>query len=195
MTESDWLTCTEPQAMLDFLQSCGHVRERQLLLFTAARVERLAALLPDPRQRRGIELLAQLSEGTVTRTIATDGPDYIALMLYRELCSLSIPVNSLQAPAGLVDRAQERQEQARLIRCLSGNPFRPLPRLDPAWLTPRVLSLAKGIYDRRAFDHLPELASLLEDAGCREAALLGHLRGPGPHARGCHVLDALLGRS
>jgi len=35
------------------------------------------------------------------------------------------------------------------------------------------------------------------DAGCADAAdaaLLDHLRGPGPHVRGCWALDLLLGK-
>jgi hypothetical protein len=36
---------------------------------------------------------------------------------------------------------------------------------------------------------------MLEEAGCSDARLLGHLRGPGPHARGCWSLDALLDKS
>jgi hypothetical protein len=35
----------------------------------------------------------------------------------------------------------------------------------------------------------------LEDSGSSDDAILGHLSGPGPHARGCHVLDAILGRA
>jgi hypothetical protein len=37
------------------------------------------------------------------------------------------------------------------------------------------------------------LADALEEAGCDDADLLGHLRGPGPHAHGCWALDLLLG--
>jgi hypothetical protein len=37
------------------------------------------------------------------------------------------------------------------------------------------------------------LANLWEDAGCTDAELLAHLRGPGPHVRGCHGIDALQG--
>jgi hypothetical protein len=33
---------------------------------------------------------------------------------------------------------------------------------------------------------------MLEDAGCRDAQVLGHCRRPGPHAPGCFVVDALL---
>jgi hypothetical protein len=49
------------------------------------------------------------------------------------------------------------------------------------------------VYDGRAFDRLPVLADALDDAGCADAELLGHLRAPTPHARGCWALDLLLG--
>jgi hypothetical protein len=35
----------------------------------------------------------------------------------------------------------------------------------------------------------------LERAGCTDAELLGHLRGPGPHVRGCWAVDLVLGKS
>jgi hypothetical protein len=34
----------------------------------------------------------------------------------------------------------------------------------------------------------------LEEAGCQDADILGHLRGPGPHVRGCWPVDLLTGR-
>ena len=83
--------------------------------------------------------------------------------------------------------------QTTLIRCLFGNPFRPAA-FDPCWRTEAVASLARGIYDERAFDRLPVLADAPEDAGCADAAVLAHCRGDGPHARGCWVVDAVLGR-
>jgi hypothetical protein len=43
-------------------------------------------------------------------------------------------------------------------------------------------------------DRLAVLADALEDAGCDDAVLLDHLRGPGPHVRGCFVVDLLTGR-
>jgi hypothetical protein len=58
-----------------------------------------------------------------------------------------------------------------------------------------VVKIAQAIYDDRAFDRLPVLADALEDASCNEAAILSHLRGPGPHVRGCWVVDLLLGRA
>ena len=41
---------------------------------------------------------------------------------------------------------------------------------------------------------LAVLADALEEAGATDADLLNHLRGPGPHVRGCWVIDLLLGK-
>jgi hypothetical protein len=41
---------------------------------------------------------------------------------------------------------------------------------------------------------LSGLADALEDAGCTDAELLGHLRSPGPHVRGCWAVDLVLGK-
>jgi hypothetical protein len=71
-----------------------------------------------------------------------------------------------------------------LLRDLFGNPFRPVA-CDPAWRTPSVRRLAEVIYEEGAFDRLPILADALEEAGCDNADILSHLRGPGPHVRGC----------
>ena len=50
-------------------------------------------------------------------------------------------------------------------------------------------------YDDRAFHDMPILADALEDAGCTNADLLDHCRGPGPHVRGCWAVDLLVGKS
>jgi hypothetical protein len=83
--------------------------------------------------------------------------------------------------------------QCELLRDLFGNPFRPV-QADPAWLRRNdgaVGRVARALYDEGAFDRLAVLADALEDAGCGEEALLAHLRGPGPHVRGCWALDLL----
>jgi hypothetical protein len=57
-----------------------------------------------------------------------------------------------------------------------------------------VRSLATATYSAAEFESLPLLADALEDAGCGAAELLDHLRGPGPHVRGCRALDLVLGK-
>ena len=84
--------------------------------------------------------------------------------------------------------------QRHLLRDIVGNPFRAAPVIEPAWLTPAASALAEEIYARRLFERSSELADALEAAGCHDAEILEHLRGPGPHVRGCVALDLLLGK-
>jgi len=90
-------------------------------------------------------------------------------------------------------RRSELIAQVSLLRDIFGNPFRPVA-VDPEWLTSTVVALARGIYDDRAFDRLPILADALQDAGYENEDVLNHCRGPGPHVRGCWVVDLLLGK-
>jgi hypothetical protein len=92
--------------------------------------------------------------------------------------------------------AAERAAQCGLLRDLLGGPARPA-RLDRSWLAwggGAVRQLAEAIYGEGRFEDLPVLADALEDAGCADAEILGHLRGPGPHVRGCWAVDLLLGK-
>jgi hypothetical protein len=77
--------------------------------------------------------------------------------------------------------------------------FRESPSIDPLRRIPAVLALAQAAYDNRQLpdgtlepDRLAVLADALEEAGCTDADILGHLRGPGPHVRGCWPVDLLL---
>jgi hypothetical protein len=99
----------------------------------------------------------------------------------------------------------EGNAQATLLRDIFGNLFRPPPAINPAWLTwgnGTVKQLAQAVYEERALPsghldpaRLAVLADALLDAGCpQDHALLLHLRGPGPHVRGCIAVDRLTGR-
>ena len=92
-----------------------------------------------------------------------------------------------------------------MVREVFGSPFRPAPPIDPAWLAWNggvVRAIAQSAYDDRELPsghldatRLALLADALEDAGCSDAAVLEHLRGSGPHVRGCFVVDLLLGKA
>jgi hypothetical protein len=91
--------------------------------------------------------------------------------------------------------AAERRAQADLLRDV----FRPFgaPSVDPAWLAYNggaAALLARAVYEEGRWQDLPVLADAVEEAGCSDEAILGHLRGPGPHVRGCWAVDAVLGR-
>lgn len=83
-----------------------------------------------------------------------------------------------------------RREVVRAVEAVRGRAL----TLDPAWRTEAVVGLARGIPADRAFDRLPILADALEDVGCDHPDILGHLRDDSPHARGCWVVDLILGK-
>jgi hypothetical protein len=90
-----------------------------------------------------------------------------------------------------LDEGTKRDEetwQSALLRDLFGNPFCPVPS-NPSWRTPTIIGLAEELYTTRCFERMPEMAAALEEAGCGDERILDHCRGPGPHARGCWVLD------
>ena len=96
---------------------------------------------------------------------------------------------------------QEEWPRGRLVREIFGNPFSPAA-VDPTWLTwngGTVAWLAQASYEERQLPagtldpaRLAVLADALEEAGCADPSLLGHLRESGPHVRGCWAVDALL---
>jgi hypothetical protein len=97
-------------------------------------------------------------------------------------------------------QVREHAVACDLLRESFGNPWRPTPPVAAGvldWKGACVMRLATAIYEERAFtpERLGVLADALEEAGCTDAELLGHLRGSGPHVRGCWALDVLLGKA
>jgi hypothetical protein len=87
----------------------------------------------------------------------------------------------------------EERDQCGFIRDMFPNPSCAL-NADPSWCTSTVVALASQMYESREFSPMPILADALQDAGCDNADVLDHCRGPGPHVRGCWVVDLVLGK-
>jgi hypothetical protein len=101
----------------------------------------------------------------------------------------------------LPEEKHEKAAQADLLRDVFSNPLRPVA-IEPTRQTPTVVSLAQAAYDNRILPagtldplRLGVLADALEEAGCTNTDLLGHLRSPGVHCRGCWAVDVVLGMS
>ncbi|MFO0806291.1 MAG: hypothetical protein U0791_24570 [Gemmataceae bacterium] len=75
-----------------------------------------------------------------------------------------------------------------------GNPFRPIS-FSPEWRTTTTVAIAQGMYESRDFGPMPLLADALQDAGCEVPEIIDHCRRPGPHVRGCRVVDGVLGKA
>jgi hypothetical protein len=105
------------------------------------------------------------------------------------------------SPVFAAARSAAKAAQAALLRDLLGPlPFRPLPSIAAGvlrWNGGCIVNLATAIYSRREFtpERMGVLADTLEEAGCTDQDILGHLREPGAvHVRGCHLVDRILGK-
>jgi hypothetical protein len=125
------------------------------------------------------------------------GPAVAAGWVALALCYAAHPWESADNVAHFAREAlaseAEAAFQAGLLRDIFGNPFRPVT-FDPAWRTSDAIALARQMYESRDFGAMPILADALQDAGCGNEQILSHCRGPGPHVRGCWVVDLVLGK-
>jgi hypothetical protein len=192
MTEQEWLTGIDPLPMVRFLR--GKLGERKFRLFVCGCCRFM--------DRRGnvsglevVELGERMADGLVSYSDAS-----LKEALVRRLYVDGWAV--VHSPYGAALRCSQESRLWRglhrsdLLRCITGNPFSPA-RIDPSWLAwdaGTVRNLAWGVYEERAFERLPILGDALEEAGCTDGAVLDHCRRPGPHARGCWVVDQILGK-
>jgi hypothetical protein len=222
MTEAEWLACTDPQKMLAFLEHSGRASERKLRLFAVACCRRLPEAATYGRARKALEVAERYADGLATlqelREVggaawkgarwARDGPRSAAVAA-NQACSSPAETHSFltcvnvlcnhvspdDSEASRMALREERAALAALLREVVGLlPFREAC-IDPAWRVwneSTVQRLAQDIYSGRRFEGMGVLADALEDSGCDQAVLLAHLRGPGPHVRGCWAVDLLL---
>jgi hypothetical protein len=218
MTEVEWLACIEPRTMLYYLGE--RLDQRRALLFVCA-CERRMWDAPDCERDKVIaaeryadgqapaeELVAARQalgiESTTLESITEMDPLTYSIFESEDLADFAAHLVISEHEIHTVEDEETRQSafdteravQSHLLRDIFGNPFRPVA-VDPVWLTWRdgtVRRLAQMIYAERRFGDLPILADALEEAGCTDAAILGHCRGGGEHVRGCWVADLLLGK-
>ena len=202
MDEQEWLTSDDPLQLLAYVDAS--LEARKAFLVTAAFFRRHWERLPAVAQEWA-RLAESAAEGRASRQDLDDafealeeslneyGPpgEFVALLdMAYGMWKSEWP--ELQVAEWQRENAwhRERRAQASLVRDVFGNPFRPVSQ-QPTWRTEAVLELARAAYGGD-FDSLPVLADALERAGCDSAELLAHCRGPGPHVRGCWVLNLLL---
>ncbi len=231
MTEKEFLTSTDPAAMLAWLTGADDTpwldatrwfpqpSNRKLWLFITA-VERLWAR-NEVDMRDSLQRVEALAEGRIDPRGREAGK--IAF-------SYHFPTDNAAEAARMClyvhNTRSDLLKWAALLRCLVGNPWRPVTlqayeptpsfvergvlgemRVCPttagsfvespwlAWDGGTIPRMARQIYADRDWAALPVLGDALESAGCTCREILHHLRGPGPHARGCFAVDCLLGKS
>jgi hypothetical protein len=213
MTEAEW------HAEANWLLLHQRVRRRKgyarkVRLFTAACCRRVAHLFGDPRCDGAVSAAEQFADGLATgRQLAeaasaahaavTPGlpPDrgwargaaWRAARLGDCWEGAVACEGAAAAAAGLAHSPEEVRAQTVLFRDVFGSPFRPVA-FKKAWRTSTAVALASQMYDSRDFSAMPILADALQEAGCASDDILQHARGPGPHVRGCWVVDLVLGK-
>ena len=95
--------------------------------------------------------------------------------------------------SGTPDANPEADYHYGLHRDIFGSLFL-APKFNRKMRTLTVVALAQHMYESRDFSAMPILADALQDAGCADENILSHCRGPGPHVRGCWVVDLVLGK-
>lgn len=214
MTEAEWLACEDPVTMLAHLDRPSP--DRKVRLYAVACCRNLWDMLPGQASRDGVEWAERFADGKVKRDEEYDRLNWASEADYlRHTYRLIGDAEVSEEEKYKLFRAAffaffvmwyencfpdysnfERHREhlsVRSVHDIFGNPFRPVT-LDPSWLTSTVLTIASDIYEEKAFDQMPILADALQDAGCDNEEILRHCRGPGPHTRGCWVVDLVLGR-
>jgi hypothetical protein len=218
MTKQEWLSCNDPLAMLRIIHP-GRTSGRKFRLFAAACSRDLLSQGLDPEE----ETLPQeyrFETAILEAEVFADGQ---GLLTNRGGWNVALPVcdaigdkdvaysvlgydadsgNWVGRPEEVVPKMirRYRTHPAHHLRDIFGSLFRTGP-FDLACRGPVVVSLAQAAYDQRILPighldpaRLAVLSDALEDAGCTDAELLGHLRDPGPHVRGCWALDLVLSK-
>jgi hypothetical protein len=216
--QARWLEAQHPDAVLRALD--GEVSERKLRLFACACCKRIPLLAEHPACQRALAVAERFTDGEVSRddlraAWAALPTGYLSPPLawlteaVTTAASLRFSPPHLAASqaaghaarawrdaVGMHDSAIESRIQVALLLDVIGHLFHD-PVLALAWRDPAgaVGQLARAIYADGSFEELPVLADALEEAGCTDEQVLAHCRSAGHHARGCWVLDVLLGRS
>jgi hypothetical protein len=210
MTEQEWLQCTDPNPILHFLR--GKAVDRKFRLFCVACCRRIWPLLTHGRSRAMVDVLERFADGEsdqaavkVVEKAAAKARDLSPSRAARAACEAArdswktawAAARAVKIHWGEARWVAESKAQAAVIRDLLGPlPFRTL-KADPSWLRWHgglLVSMARRMYDSRDFADMPVLADALEEAGCRDADILGHCRSGGQHVRGCWVVDLVVGK-
>jgi hypothetical protein len=221
MNEAQWIASGNVRRMLDHVPY--RVSKRKWRLMAAAFTRRIWALIPDEESRLAVEAAEAWADGLIRLRELNEARDAAQpYRLGRVGIGLQTAPGAAYAAAGasksdtgrsawLASEAvrlaggsaeAETQHQCHIVRDILGYPYRQVT-LHPAifrWDGGMMQELARAAYDERVLpageldrSRLAILADALEEAGCSDPDVLGHLRGPGPHVRGCWAVDLMVG--
>jgi hypothetical protein len=222
MTDDEWLACDSQTRMRGHIRA-GSFRAPRWVLFDLACVGRVRDLLGprylsyvdgfdgrDESTLRSVDASAVhlddlQEEGRTPRTLRADPlreAKQAAARAVLSLGSYTLATSEMVCVAagrraGRSDLQEavraERRAHAALMRCVFCSTLAPVA-LDPMWRTDTAVALAGQMRLLRDYSAMPILADALQDAGCEDERILAHCRCGEAHARGCWVVDRVLGR-
>ncbi len=217
MTEVEWMTCGDPEKMLQLLRGKASDRKLRLLAVACCRAE--PERDDDGFSRSVIEAADRYADGLVTEeersklhssvyyfldAIESDNDTERTAFFRSLICVIhDDPVYSATYVSVHWRGVEvERARRAILFKSIAIHDIFGLLPFVPTTVDPSVLTwndrtiprIAQGIYIDRAFDRMPILHDALLDAGCSDELLLSHCRNPESHVRGCWAVDLLLGK-
>jgi hypothetical protein len=180
----------------------------------SARLTDIPTLIPTEGEWAGMECVEIIPAETiaVVGLLTTKNTENVfgrPEQVYGYITAIQAGAMPTHAPFHVVDSYEDSEEVAAareaeaavtcmFLREVFGNPFRPIAI---AHRTATVSALARAAYEERIMpsgeldvERLAVMADALEESGAAPEAV-DHLRGPGPHIRGCHVVDLCLGLS
>jgi hypothetical protein len=219
MTEAEWLACDEPGSKVFALHE-RHLRRKHLLCLCAcyrllypahpdgARATELLECYADGEAdfQEVVRLKAELGQpGAPAWPLFDNGIGLTADFWGSEFGQFHAAWQTGSAVAGsattrkpgrpskaaAAERERRRAATLALVRCVFGNPFRPV-HFPNEWRTATATALARTMYDSRDFSAMPILGDALQEADCGNEEILAHCRDGGSHVRGCWVVDLIL---
>jgi hypothetical protein len=182
MTEFDWLVSEDPGSMLEYLR--GKISGRKLRLFACGCSRLSWDGLTDQRSRRAVEVAERYANGrrvgpvdwsppwrgawaaarTLLQSGGADSPAYLAAWHAAAL----LAADPVAAARQQLDPAVRPAAQAALLRCIAGNPWRPvtLPKQTELkkWKDAQARSLPAGLAAMPAMKMYAEKIKELEDS-------------------------------
>jgi hypothetical protein len=197
MTEVEWCLCRTPHELVSGIPDAAFLQRKLRLVLCAvsrtfqsdedaiARAEAVELFADDGLPRPEILELRRPEFGGDAFLYAAALEDFSLSLASERLLNLWFAMNMEKGWTALC---------CSLVRDVVANPFRPAS-FNPSWRTSTAVAIAQGMYESRDFGPMPLLADALQDAGCEASEIIDHCRGPGPHVRGCWVVDGVLDKS
>jgi hypothetical protein len=188
--------------------------DRKQRLFAIGFASSLSHALDNPAGREAIETAERFVEGVASTDEvgavfqvvmrerhavyqAHPSSEIWHAILFAQFCLMPTRAN-LTTREILVDGWRTGADHARtaeLARDIFGSPWSwGKPQLRREWRLADAVALADALYESRDFGRMPILGDALEEAGCSDRDVLKHCRSGGLHARGCWVVDQVLGK-